>query len=157
MDDYVAKPIHATELFDAIQAAIGSSDGSAACLGNPPPSEDDFDWETAVDSLKGDRQLQKIVVETAFCEAPRLVEEVRRAIDDGDAKALRLASHTLKGAIRYFGSTPAGDRAFELETMGQEDNLSRAQETFVALETEVGRLMSVLENYVRVDETWNES
>ncbi|MBC8869310.1 MAG: response regulator [Planctomycetes bacterium] len=157
MDDYVAKPIHATELFDAIQVAIGSSDGTAACAGNTPTIGEGFDWKAAVDSLKEDRQLQKIVIETAFCEAPRLVEEVRKAIDDGDAKALRLASHTLKGAIRYFGNTPAGDRAFELETMGQESNLSRAQETFVALETEVDRLMSVLKDYVSVDDTRDES
>ena len=100
--------------------------------------------------------MQKIVIETAFREAPRLVDEVRKAIDEGDAKALRLASHTLKGAIRYFGSTPAGDRVFKLETMGQEANLSRAQETFMALETEVGRLMSVLDDYMRVDDTWDE-
>jgi hypothetical protein len=33
------------------------------------------------------------------------MDAVRRAVAAGDCKALRLASHTLKGSIRLFGGT----------------------------------------------------
>jgi len=147
MDQYVSKPIRARQLFDAINEAIGvsarSMDGNAA----PAVEGGDFDWQEALDAVKGDRGLLKVVVETLVQEMPRLMVDVRRAIADGDPPGLRLAAHTLKGSIRYFGQSLAYRRAYRLEEMGRDGRLEGAGEILMALEGEIARLTPVLLHY----------
>jgi HPt (histidine-containing phosphotransfer) domain-containing protein len=66
----------------------------------------------------GSPQIVRVVVEAALEECPRLAAAVRAAIDTRDAAQLRLAAHTLKGSLRYFGETPAFTEAEGLEKMG---------------------------------------
>ncbi len=153
MDAYIAKPIRAQEVFDTIEAVLGGSAQAAAPPEQAPPGEQALDWSEALRAVKGDHALLQTVVAAVLQESPRMMRAVRRAIADGDAAALRLAAHTLKGSIRYFGPSPAYDHAVCLERMGEQGNLQNAQGILAALEKEMGRLTPLLLDLARTYRT----
>ena len=99
--------------------------------------------------MKGDRDLLQVVVEAVLEEAPRLMEAIRGAIGAGDAEGLRLAAHTLKGSIRYFGEGPAYRLAYRLEMMGRDGQLEGAAGVLAVLAGEMEQLTSHLVDYGR--------
>ena len=147
MDGYVAKPIRARELFGAIEQALRATPAPLAAPAAPdPPSS--IDWSEAMRAVKGDHGLLRIVVEAALEECPQQLDGIRRAVACNDPAGLRLAAHTLKGAVRYFGEGPAYDYAYRLEVMGRERNLAGAPEVLETLETEMTRLVPELSQYL---------
>ena len=153
MDDYVAKPVRARHLFATIGKVLGTSLDSDTRAGLVLERDSVVDWSDALTAVKGDRSLLKVVVEAVLNEASGMVEAVRQAVADCEPKALQLAAHTLRGSIRYFGSTLAFGHAARLEEMGREGNLRESKQTFRALEEEMERLLAVLSEYHRSDET----
>ena len=150
MDEYISKPIRAKRLFQTIQAVLVTPGGPKLEPDHPPAAADPLDWDEALRTVRGDRELLKVVVETFLEESPRLVAAIRQAIGDGDPTAVRIVAHTLKGSMRYFGGSQAFDRAFELEKMGQDGNLENAGAAFAALETEImARLAPALLDYLK--------
>jgi two-component system sensor histidine kinase/response regulator len=149
MDKYVSKPIRAKQLFEVIEETVGGLPGPEEAVDAPLPEGGGVDWSEALGSVKGDRQLLDLVVETALEETPHLMEGIRAAIGAGDPAALRLAAHTLKGSIRYFGRGPAYELAFQLEEMGRQGRFEGAAETLAALEGEIAQVTSVLLDYGR--------
>ena len=149
MDKYVSKPIRAKQLFDVIEETVGGFAKPDKAIQVPLPEGGKADWNAALRAVKGDRQLLDLVVETALEEAPRLMEGIRAAVAAGDPAALRLAAHTLKGSIRYFGESAAYELAFQLEQMGREGQFEGAAETLAALEGEIAQVTSVLLDYGR--------
>jgi CheY-like chemotaxis protein len=152
MDEYVAKPIHAEQLFDAIERAFGATPSPEATIDETPTVASTFDSVEALKALKGDRDMLKMVVEAALVECPRQVEAIQQAIRERDASALGLAAHTLKGSIRYFGQAGAFEQAYRLEQMGRDSDLGNARQVFTTLEEEVRRLSDGLTKYLRANE-----
>jgi CheY-like chemotaxis protein len=154
MDNYVAKPIHAERLFETMKAAIGDigppkTEREAALV----TTDEVFQLKEALDAVGGDSELLRVVMEAALEEAPRCMAAIRKAVTNSDAEALRQAAHKLKGAIRYFGDTSAFNHAFDLEMIGQEGNVSRADETVGDLEKEMAHFTIVLTEFVQRDNT----
>jgi HPt (histidine-containing phosphotransfer) domain-containing protein len=75
--------------------------------------------------LVGDDFIGELV-ETFFEEAPGLLAEMGRALDDRDAEAFRRAAHSLKSNGNSFGATSMAALARELETMGRDGRLDEA-------------------------------
>jgi HPt (histidine-containing phosphotransfer) domain-containing protein len=73
-------------------------------------------------------------------EQPRLLSEIRGAVAAGDARALRHAAHTLKGAASHFSAGPTCQAALRLETMAREGRLDQVPEALAGLEAELSRL-----------------
>jgi PAS domain S-box-containing protein len=152
MDSYVAKPIRAAELFDAIRDVLGTSIESAPPEEETPADEEKaqvpedglIQWSAALKAVKGNRTLLKTVVGIALDECPKLLEGIRQAIAKGDPMALKLSAHTLKGSVRYFGPSKAFDLAFELEKMGKEQEFESANDTFSLLEKEMEQFTGAL-------------
>jgi two-component system, sensor histidine kinase and response regulator len=141
MDDYLSKPIRARELLAVIERVIAGeqkpSDGkhTDSCI----------DWAVALDRLQGDRELLEELVGVIRQEAPRLFSEVRAAVERGDAAALRLSAHTLKGSLGNFAAARAVEAAKRLEMMGKQGDLSEAPQALVVLEQELDRFLPELE------------
>jgi PAS domain S-box-containing protein len=146
MDDYVSKPIRAKELF----AKIGELCRGPAAAAEAPaprstlPMSGPINWNEALDAVKGDRTLLKIVADAAHDEIPKLLRVIRQALAAGDAAALHRAAHTLKGSIRYFGAQLAFDCAFRLEQMGQHGRLDEAPAMLQCLEREAALIVAGL-------------
>lgn len=151
MDGYVAKPVRAQQLFAAIEAVLpGSSEAAeeATSPESPVPQEGALDWSEALRGVKGDQDLLRAVVEAILHESPQTILAIRQAIADGDAPALQLAAHKLKGAVRYLGPSGAFELASRLEKSGAERNMADAQETLASLEKEMARLTPLLLDYI---------
>ena len=147
MDAYIAKPIRAKKLLQTIEEVLVNQPASS----NPPrgANREQFDWSEAREAVQGDEGLLRVVVEAMLEECPLVMAAIRQSLAGKDAAAVRLNSHRLKGAVRYFSSSGAYQAAYRLEVMGEQGNLDKAEEAFSALEGEIERLMPILVDYVR--------
>ncbi len=142
MDNYVAKPIRAEELFKTIDTIFADHKRDSAA--NSAGPQDIVNWAEALKTAQGDRMLLKSMTEAALEEIPQLMAAIRQAIAAGDHAGLRLAAHTLKGSVRYFGAKRVGEHAAKLEDMGRKGELADAEAIFAALEGELAQLTAVL-------------
>jgi signal transduction histidine kinase/HPt (histidine-containing phosphotransfer) domain-containing protein len=147
MDDYVAKPIRAEELFETIDAIFRDrKPDSATDLAVP---QDVVNWTKVLQTAQGNRKVLKSMTEAALEEIPHLMTAIRQAVTIGDHAKLRFAAHTLKGSVRYFGASQVCSHAAKLEGMGQRGNLAEAEAIVVALDKELARVTAVLSDYLR--------
>jgi CheY-like chemotaxis protein len=153
MDAYVAKPIRADELFDAIDALFAAPREPATSSAPTLPQPEIVDWPEALRAVRGDRQLLRIIVEAAAEEIPRVTTAIREAVTGGNAAKLQLAAHTLNGALRYFASGQGFEQVRRLEKMGRDRNLEGAEQSLAFLEAEVRLLIPVLSDYLRQGQT----
>ena len=145
MDGYTSKPIDAEELFAVIENRVcRPAEETITAKRSPAPQESMIDWSAALKAVRGDDRLLETLVGTALHEIPALLAEIRRAAAAGDAKALRLAAHTLKGSVRYFGGQPVLEPVRRLEDMGQHDDLEGAGEVLPVLDQSAGQFMACL-------------
>jgi len=146
MDDYVSKPLHAENLFRAIESVI-------ARTGDEHPTEptredgettDTFDLEKVLERVGGDLALVKEVAQVFLEDCPTAMSKIKEAIDDGDAEALERAAHSLKGSVGNFNAKGAFEAALKLENMGREKDLEDALAVYGSLESEIERFKSCL-------------
>ncbi len=100
-----------------------------------------------MDIVGGKRALLRELIEIFLREGPRLMADAQRSLQDGDARGLKLASHTLKGSARYFGAQRVVDAAFEVEQAAGRDALDAAEPALRRLETELDQLVPELRAY----------
>jgi HPt (histidine-containing phosphotransfer) domain-containing protein len=94
-----------------------------------------IDWTGVLKLMRGNPRIVQVLVEATLAETPNMLAAVRTAIEQGDAPGLKLAAHTLKGSLRYFGDTAAYKWAESLEKMAGARELSDAADAFAKLES----------------------
>ena len=137
MDRFITKPIAREALFRAVEeVAIDSSpsDVPPELAGRP----------AFLAGLGDDVELARKLVDIFIEQSPRLMEQIRDAIEAGDAVALRRGAHALKGTISNFPSGAARAVAARMEGIGFDGDLRAARDTLPHLEREVDRLKAVL-------------
>ena len=157
MDSYLSKPIRAKQLKAAILAALEGKPqaGDVTRLAQDAPSAEEqaaasgeaVDWQAALESVGGDPELLQMAVVAARHEFPDLLAKVRQAIAEGDARALRISAHTLKGTLRYFGKTRAYTTAYRLELAARDSDLTAARAVFEELADEAAGLLALLSDF----------
>ena len=90
------------------------------------------------------------MAELLLSECPRMLQEIREALSDGDAERLERGAHTLKGSASLFGAPAVVASAFELEQLGRDAEVRQAEERFSHLEEEVERLIDAIRSGVSV-------
>jgi signal transduction histidine kinase/CheY-like chemotaxis protein len=135
MDGYVAKPIRADELHRAL-APFLPADGQ-----HPPPlNEADL-----LDRVAGDQELLQELVALFCADCPRMLGDVRAALDSHDADRLQRAAHALKGAVGVFGESSAWNTALHLEELGRGGRCPPGDsEDFKTLQIQIDHLTRVL-------------
>lgn len=103
-----------------------------------------MDWEKALDAVDGSEDILEELAGLFVDESPGMLEQIRAAIDDGDAGELQRNAHSLKSSARIFAAEPATEAAFRLEAMGRDRQFDGAVEAWEALKTEVERLSAAL-------------
>jgi signal transduction histidine kinase/CheY-like chemotaxis protein len=148
MDGYVTKPIQPAELWRAVEELVpGAGAAAAAPACTTPPGEGErpvFDREAVLKRVGGSVKLLQEIVGLFLGECPRLLREVREAVDRGDAARLQRAAHTLKGTVSNFMAPAVVDAAVRLESMGRSGQLAGSEDVCRTLEGEVGRLERAL-------------
>jgi len=145
MDQYVTKPIDQKRLFEVVEGLCSARPLAESVIMQAPNQELDFDPTAALKRVDGDRDLLKEVASLFFEDTPRLMTEVRNAIQRGDGKALERSAHTLKGSVSNFGARMALEAAVSLEQMGRNGDFARASEVFAQLDRQVTLLVPALE------------
>jgi len=165
MVGYVSKPVEAPALYEAIEALAPSHRGD-------PPADDSPDGdaplaepllgeavaraglpvlarEEVMDRFGDDQELLRELVSLFFDELPGLLDELRTALAQNDARVFERAAHTLKGAVSNFGALATAEAAFELEKLGRRRELTGADEGLAQLERELARLEPELTDFAQ--------
>jgi CheY-like chemotaxis protein len=99
------------------------------------------DWKVALDAVGGRRDLLAELISLFETEYPTTLATIGSAIGRGDAKTLQVSAHQLKGCLRYFGRTAAGELAAELENLGRAGTVAGADGKLEPLATAIRQLI----------------
>lgn len=127
MDDYISKPIQIGALIEALKRcapAPATADAPPTHPGvpsEPPPEAPPVILDRAVlqqlEISLGKRGAQKvrILIESFYESAERLLAQARQALTTGDRETLHRAAHTLKSTSAAIGAATLAAHAQELE------------------------------------------
>jgi CheY-like chemotaxis protein/HPt (histidine-containing phosphotransfer) domain-containing protein len=156
MDGYVSKPIQAAELYQALASVVpsvpadSSTEQDALDAGSKRSRANDpggvLDRAALLARVGGREDRLRTIIKVFLDESSGLMTELQEAIASGDASRLKLAAHSLKGAVGLFGVSGVTEAALTLETMGKAGELAGASEAFNRLEEEMHRLRYALAN-----------
>jgi two-component system sensor histidine kinase/response regulator len=144
MDGYLAKPIHANALYEAVEAVSPAAMRAIEPSPPSPPSDEVFNWDAALRRVGGRADLLENIVKLFSTESAKLLGEIRQAIRARDAAKLRRVAHSLKGSADCFAAGPTVAAALRLEIMGQQDHFAHAESACANLEREVEQLRLAL-------------
>jgi two-component system sensor kinase len=144
MDGYLAKPIHANSLYEAVEAISPAATRDVESGLASPPSDKVLNLDAALRRLGGRADMLEQVVKLFFTESAKNLGEIRRAIQARDAKKLRRVAHTVKADADVFGAGPAFAAALRLEIMGKQNHFADAELACANLEREIEQLKLAL-------------
>jgi HPt (histidine-containing phosphotransfer) domain-containing protein len=121
-----------------------SSNGNASVTDGREPESEIFGFESSLVRLKNDRALFGQLLEIFVEDYPQLLDNIRDGLERRDAKAVRLAAHSLKGLAANFDARPAVRVALELENAAAENDLDAAQRLLATVQHEISRLRDAL-------------
>jgi CheY-like chemotaxis protein len=141
MDDYLAKPVRAAEVYAMLERVtlaqpVSEPEARAAHLGIIDPT-------ALLSACGGDATLLADLIQLFNDEVPGLLSRVEAAVRSSDAEKLRMAAHGLRGLVSTF-STSVAKTAESLEQMGIDRRADTAGETFGLLSQAVQELRSAL-------------
>jgi HPt (histidine-containing phosphotransfer) domain-containing protein len=87
------------------------------------------------------------VIEVFLSECPKLMDDLRAAIDGEDAPRVKLVAHTIKGSITLFCAEEAAAAAYQLETWGQDRDITSVRAAMPAFEARVNHLTRTLTQF----------
>lgn len=96
----------------------------------------------------GDQALQREVIQMFAEQVGVKLEVIRRAVADGDADALRRASHTLLGSCTTLGAVRMAELLLILENTADTDSFDTAPAVCADLAAEADRSLRFLEQSV---------
>jgi CheY-like chemotaxis protein len=137
MDDFLAKPIQAADLWAAMDRAVGAG---------PPtgrPGRSLLDPRVLLAACGGDAAILEKICQTFQARLPDHRKAVQNALRDRDAPRLREAAHKLTGMVAAF-STVAGGVASDLEDHAAQGQLDEAGPLAGRLETMVEELIRLV-------------
>jgi len=159
MDAYVTKPIRSKELMRVIASVTATTGTAQLQAGGEPeqgvahdaggPENNGFDWQRALDSLDGNRQLLGELIDIFREESPKLRTEIETAIAAGDLTSLRRAAHTLKGALGHLAAGKARQIAEQVEELARGQNLQAARQLWPRLQSELDQLNPALAEFAK--------
>ncbi len=146
MNDYVSKPIRR----EALQAVLARWAPTASREPQSPAEDSDseraveqIDWEDAKERLGGPELVQEFM--PIFLEdSQSCVRQLREAIANMDAEAVRRAAHSLKGSAANMAAVRIRRQAAELEELGRQGQLAGAEELVAALEDSLSQLRELV-------------
>lgn len=149
MDDYLAKPVRRDELVGALARAgaitvvadpVGDDPGAAGGVGDAAGAGESVDLSALADLLSslGDRapMAEARLIDTYLRELPRMIEQLRSALETDDREVLHRVAHTLKSSSASLGAFPLSMMCAELEDRSRESIPPDAGEVIDALDAE---------------------
>jgi signal transduction histidine kinase/FixJ family two-component response regulator/HPt (histidine-containing phosphotransfer) domain-containing protein len=102
-----------------------------------------LNWEELIGRLE-DEELIKEIVPIFLKDNKERLEMLTKAVKAGDAKAIKLYAHAVKGAGRNIGAKQLSDMAHRLECAGRQNDVDAAVSLFDELKAELEKVMTFL-------------
>ncbi len=147
MDAYLSKPVRQSELYECIKELTdGSSGGSAIAAGSGAGNAGGaaVDEEGFADLMSGDEALMAKVAGLYLNSYPKRIERLRATIESGDAAEVRMAAHSLKGAVSNIAAKRAVELSGRMEKLAEEGTLEGVPELMDQLDAELDRVADFL-------------
>lgn len=93
----------------------------------------------------GDDAFLVELIDTFLADAPRMLSDMRQALESEDAVVLHRAAHSLKSNSAEFGGMGLSDFCRKLEEMGKAGTLDEAVELVTQVEAEYEKVKVALE------------
>jgi CheY-like chemotaxis protein len=138
-DDYLAKPVAPTTLYERIAAFTSVKEAE--------PAAAVFDQARAAALLArvgGDPLLFRDVIELFLDDCPNQLDAIREAIHDQHADRVYRSAHKLKGSAGNFDAHEVMALLQRLEARARDGDLTTCVSVFVEIEAEAERLMAAL-------------
>ena len=157
MDGYLTKPIRKRELEHVLSLV-------AQKLGNPPIAAESeiptakgvqsgldavINTKTLLEDLGGDTTFVVAMAKTGFKDLTTYLSEIQDAIDEGNARKLLVAAHSLKTTFGQWGAVGAHDLAFSIEKAGAAGNLEEGARHLKELNGEAEKVGDALKEFIR--------
>ena len=104
-----------------------------------------FNRQALLQRVDGDEELLEELLHIFLDHTPQQLQDIRRALEAGDAPGLMGQAHSLKGAAASISAEALKEAAWQVELAGQNRALEEAQLLLEALIQEFARLQDVLE------------
>jgi len=105
------------------------------------------DWPAALETVQGDRELLKNVIDAILGECPIVLGELEQAVGVRDAAVVRRTAHMIKGALRTFDAERATDIAARIEEAGRSGDLEGTVGLVADLKTEMRAVLQELAGF----------
>jgi len=135
MDAYVAKPVQAERLFEALEMLTAAPADFGAAL---------------LERAGGDPALQQRIARLFLEHAPDARARLHEALARRDATALVASAHWLKGAVGNFPAPRATEAAAGVEALARAGDFDAAVAACATLDAELDRLTRALATVVTV-------
>jgi DNA-binding response OmpR family regulator len=144
IDNYLLKPFR-RDLVESVVSRYAPS--PAAATGVRLVALDKDRVRELQELAAGDGQLLQELIDLFLTNAPELLQQMRRAVEDEDASTLRKAAHTLKGSSGQMGALQMQELCGTLETLAATGSLVGVEaplsEVSVAFERAVSELKAL--------------
>lgn len=130
--------------FEELKAAMAASSLRIHTL---PPEEAPVDMKVVLEIFNDNRELLGRFFKDFLVNSLITLEEIRKAVGEGEPDQVRRSAHKLKGSLRYLAAEKSIDCASRLEEMGREGRLEGVDEAFrdlAAAYEEVRRFISAM-------------
>ena len=148
MDDYLAKPVRPKDVRDMVEKWGGKIALDSGALRQPAAvnntEEPPVDLARMRDLTDGNLDNLLELVEMYFTQTQKQFVQMREAIRDGKADALRRVAHSCAGASATMGMTHLVPRLRELEKLGASGALTGAEPICEAAAAEFERVREFL-------------
>jgi CheY-like chemotaxis protein len=144
MDEYLAKPVQANALWDAIDQV------TAGWRRVGEPCADVLSPRVLLAACGNDDAILKSICGPLQSALPSLVITIRTLLESGDLQGLRASAHRLCGMVSAFSSI-AGSVASDLEDCAARGELDQARGLVERTQSIVGELLATVRNGVTVE------
>jgi len=134
MDAYVAKPIRRQDLFETIQAIAMELPNISTDAPSEEPPREVLDEALLMSRVDNDHQLLRDLVDLFLEDYPRLLDQIRVALEKKDARAMERGAHSLAGCTGNLAAKLASEAARKLERLAQAGDWEQAESGLGELE-----------------------
>jgi signal transduction histidine kinase/DNA-binding response OmpR family regulator len=142
MDGYLTKPMRFSEIEQTLAGL--AKEPIMPVQASPSPS---WNREEALSRLDGDEVLLQEICRVFLEDSVKLLQKLQQALAAGDHDGVMRAAHSLKGASSYLSAARTSHAARQIEEMGRNQDLSRADAALAVLEREIASLHLDLKGY----------
>ena len=156
MDDFMTKPLRRAQLLSKVRHWLSITSPGAHCeLVDPLNAQTDntpqqtagtpIDLPKALEEFLGQKEVLNEILVSFQTKVQEQISLIEQALNTEDAETVRKEAHAIKGGAANLTADPLAAVALELENIGKSGRLEKGASTLHALENELNRLSTFLQ------------